>query len=120
MQVQTCFCWSKYTPHFEMNLHINGRNCFKEQINFQIPSFQPCPQPQKSPSCKSSETGRVKSEAVKVKSETSILKTHAKDHDNKCWECDVCKKTFTTKYFLRKHKRLHTGKGPLINDLKRI
>ena len=33
-----------------------------------------------------------------------------KVHDNKQWECDVCKKTFTTKYFLKKHKRLHTGK----------
>jgi hypothetical protein len=30
-------------------------------------------------------------------------------HDAKSWECDVCKKSFTTKYFLRKHKRLHTG-----------
>ncbi|XP_050729827.1 zinc finger protein 628-like isoform X2 [Eriocheir sinensis] len=30
---------------------------------------------------------------------------------NKQWECDVCKKSFTTKYFLKKHKRLHTGKA---------
>lgn len=29
--------------------------------------------------------------------------------DNKQWQCDVCKKYFTTKYFLKKHKRLHTG-----------
>lgn len=29
--------------------------------------------------------------------------------DNKQWECDVCAKMFTTKYFLKKHKRLHTG-----------
>lgn len=29
--------------------------------------------------------------------------------DNKQWECDVCSKLFTTKYFLKKHKRLHTG-----------
>lgn len=29
--------------------------------------------------------------------------------DNKQWECDVCSKMFTTKYFLKKHKRLHTG-----------
>ncbi|KAG7158262.1 Zinc finger protein 814-like [Homarus americanus] len=28
--------------------------------------------------------------------------------DNKQWECEVCKKSFTTKYFLKKHKRLHT------------
>lgn len=28
----------------------------------------------------------------------------------KIWECDICAKSFTTKYFLKKHKRLHTGK----------
>lgn len=32
-----------------------------------------------------------------------------KVQDNKQWECDVCSKMFTTKYFLKKHKRLHTG-----------
>ncbi|KAF2366665.1 Lipid transport protein N-terminal [Trinorchestia longiramus] len=32
--------------------------------------------------------------------------------DGKPWECDVCKKCFTTKYFLKKHKRLHTGETP--------
>lgn len=31
-------------------------------------------------------------------------------NENKQWECDVCLKRFTTKYFLKKHKRLHTGK----------
>lgn len=30
-------------------------------------------------------------------------------NDNKQWQCDVCRKCFTTKYFLKKHKRLHTG-----------
>jgi uncharacterized Zn-finger protein len=30
-------------------------------------------------------------------------------NDNKQWQCDVCQKCFTTKYFLKKHKRLHTG-----------
>ncbi|XP_058116990.1 zinc finger protein Xfin [Anopheles ziemanni] len=30
----------------------------------------------------------------------------------KQWECDVCRKTFTTKYFLKKHNRLHTGEMP--------
>lgn len=27
----------------------------------------------------------------------------------KAWVCDICAKSFTTKYFLKKHKRLHTG-----------
>lgn len=26
--------------------------------------------------------------------------------------CDICSKSFTTKYFLKKHKRLHTGEMP--------
>lgn len=28
---------------------------------------------------------------------------------SKSWICDICTKSFTTKYFLKKHKRLHTG-----------
>uniref|UniRef100_A0A6P7GMU9 Zinc finger protein 567-like n=1 Tax=Diabrotica virgifera virgifera TaxID=50390 RepID=A0A6P7GMU9_DIAVI len=38
-------------------------------------------------------------------------KSAQKFQDNKQWECDVCSKLFTTKYFLKKHKRLHTGKS---------
>lgn len=33
----------------------------------------------------------------------------AQAHESRQWDCDVCKKSFTTKYFLKKHKRLHTG-----------
>ncbi|KAK9680134.1 Zinc finger, C2H2 type [Popillia japonica] len=33
-----------------------------------------------------------------------------KTAEGKQWVCDVCSKQFTTKYFLKKHKRLHTGK----------
>lgn len=33
----------------------------------------------------------------------------ANGSDTKLWECDICAKSFTTKYFLKKHKRLHTG-----------
>lgn len=36
----------------------------------------------------------------------SMLNSFPRD---KQWECDVCLKSFTTKYFLKKHKRLHTG-----------
>lgn len=32
----------------------------------------------------------------------------------KIWSCDVCAKSFTTKYFLKKHNRLHTGTQPKI------
>lgn len=32
-----------------------------------------------------------------------------KVQDSKQWECEICSKMFTTKYFLKKHKRLHTG-----------
>ncbi|XP_053984551.1 zinc finger protein ZFP2 [Hylaeus volcanicus] len=37
---------------------------------------------------------------------------HLKTHEAKQWECDVCSKMFTTKYFLKKHKRLHSGEMP--------
>ncbi|RZC32694.1 hypothetical protein BDFB_004146 [Asbolus verrucosus] len=43
---------------------------------------------------------------------TSPKSEQTKVHDNKQWECDVCSKMFTTKYFLKKHKRLHTGEMP--------
>ncbi|KAL1491321.1 hypothetical protein ABEB36_011934 [Hypothenemus hampei] len=45
-----------------------------------------------------------------------LLKTDAtskaKQQECRQWNCDVCAKTFTTKYFLKKHKRLHTGEMP--------
>lgn len=37
------------------------------------------------------------------------LQKNFERNDNKQWQCDVCRKYFTTKYFLKKHKRLHTG-----------
>ncbi|XP_058974089.1 zinc finger protein 271 [Musca domestica] len=42
---------------------------------------------------------------------TITLNTSSSDNP-KIWECDVCSKAFTTKYFLKKHKRLHTGEMP--------
>lgn len=44
------------------------------------------------------------------------LLQHLKTHEGKQWECDVCSKLFTTKYFLKKHKRLHTGETPYSCD----
>ena len=37
-----------------------------------------------------------------------------KTHEGKMWDCSYCGKKFTTKYFLKKHRRLHTGR--LINS----
>ncbi|KAK3926163.1 Zinc finger protein 2 [Frankliniella fusca] len=48
----------------------------------------------------------------KTYSKETLLLQHLKSHDSKQWECDVCFKSFTTKYFLKKHKRLHTGEMP--------
>ncbi|CAH0557112.1 unnamed protein product [Brassicogethes aeneus] len=52
----------------------------------------------------------VKSENVEENS--AKVSNKQKQQDNKQWECDVCSKMFTTKYFLKKHKRLHTGEMP--------
>lgn len=48
----------------------------------------------------------------KTYSKEALLTQHLKSHESKQWECDVCFKSFTTKYFLKKHKRLHTGEMP--------
>lgn len=34
-------------------------------------------------------------------------------NDDRTHECDICNKRFTTKYFLKKHKRIHTGESAL-------
>nr|CAD7260731.1 unnamed protein product [Timema shepardi] len=44
--------------------------------------------------------------------EEQHLSQHLRTHDGKQWACEVCNKLFTTKYFLKKHKRLHTGEMP--------
>lgn len=45
-----------------------------------------------------------------IDKQLNVKKTgNPKAIDNKQWECDICSKMFTTKYFLKKHKRLHTG-----------
>ena len=50
------------------------------------------------------------SQCPKTFSKETLLTHHVKTaHSNgaaKQWECGVCKKTFTTKYFLKKHNRL--------------
>ena len=40
---------------------------------------------------------------------TAITQHENNVKDSKMFQCEECKKTFTTKYFLKKHKRLHTG-----------
>lgn len=48
---------------------------------------------------------------IPINKNESSVQNMSKVVDNKQWECDVCLKKFTTKYFLKKHKRLHTGLG---------
>lgn len=36
--------------------------------------------------------------------------------DDRIHKCDICNKCFTTKYFLKKHKRLHTGNETIEAD----
>lgn len=50
-------------------------------------------------------------------SENNKLTTISTGGDSvKIWECDTCAKSFTTKYFLKKHKRLHTGEFLFLNN----
>lgn len=42
-------------------------------------------------------------------SSVPVSSPFAKGNEQKQWNCDICFKSFTTKYFLKKHKRLHTG-----------
>lgn len=55
--------------------------------------------------------GFSKSSVQKGMAESGSVTTKpiTKIGDCKQWECDICYKMFTTKYFLKKHKRLHTG-----------
>lgn len=54
-----------------------------------------------------SNTTKLKENSGKCEIETKP--TTLDRSDGKQWQCDVCHKSFTTKYFLKKHKRLHTG-----------
>ncbi|XP_022918755.1 zinc finger protein OZF-like [Onthophagus taurus] len=49
---------------------------------------------------------------IQEKDEKDVNSEKIEKSENKQWACDVCFKLFTTKYFLKKHKRLHTGEMP--------
>ncbi|CAG9782861.1 unnamed protein product [Diatraea saccharalis] len=57
-----------------------------------------------------SEKDGVNGKIIEQNTENQVLILQR--NENKQWQCDVCKKSFTTKYFLKKHKRLHTGETP--------
>ncbi|XP_055543418.1 zinc finger protein 91 [Wyeomyia smithii] len=69
-----------------------------------------CPAPNASPPSAASPAGNFSD--IPSPSQASPQSLGTISETNKQWECDVCLKSFTTKYFLKKHKRLHTGEMP--------
>jgi DNA-directed RNA polymerase subunit RPC12/RpoP len=53
----------------------------------------------------------IKDNEAKLSNPSSI-KIGVNNDFNKAYECEVCFKRFTTKYFHKKHQRLHTGERP--------
>ncbi|CAO1413813.1 unnamed protein product [Diamesa serratosioi] len=84
-------------------------NFYQQQSSSFSASSSPASYVVPSPQCSSS--GEQKS----LDGKKSITDSPSKS--TKSWPCDVCEKMFTTKYFLKKHKRLHTGEMPYKCDI---
>lgn len=61
--------------------------------------------------CNKNEDQNIKESCKETNEHDAIENKQVEVERNDCkqWQCDVCHKSFTTKYFLKKHKRLHTG-----------
>ena len=100
-----------FLEHLEQN-HVNVKQCSKCNLNFDdaivLETHQKLVHGNDFRCHKCQKVFKIKASLI-IHLKVAHNESSADNISNKCWQCLVCKKSFTTKYFLKKHRRLHTG-----------